>query len=35
MSGDEARRLDRTVLSVGLALLAIGAVLYGLVIASR
>jgi diguanylate cyclase (GGDEF)-like protein len=32
LSGDEARRSDRTVLSVGLALLAIGAVLYGLVI---
>ena len=35
MSGDEARRIDRTVLSVGLALLAIGAVLYGLVIAGE
>jgi diguanylate cyclase (GGDEF)-like protein len=35
LSGDEARRSDRTVLSVGLALLAIGAVLYGLVIAGE
>ena len=35
MSGDEARRIDRTVLAVGIALLAIGAVLYGLVIAGE
>jgi hypothetical protein len=35
LSGDEARRIDRTVLAVGIALLAIGAVLYGLVIAGE
>jgi diguanylate cyclase (GGDEF)-like protein len=35
LSGDEARRIDRTVLAVGIALLAIGAVLYGLVMAGE